>query len=153
LTNVLSNKTIQISKCITEVQIKWSMYISSKRDLKRKIQLVSIGPWQYDTTLLITIDSTKQMWLHSNMYFQVNELIPVTYIFITYYPSIELFRSWTKVNTLYSWPSFRIIISSTSTSREIFLNTLFCDKGFEFIIEKGVPTILHGSPNVQICWP
>jgi hypothetical protein len=29
---------------------------------------------------LITIDSTKQMWLHSNMYFQINESIPETYL-------------------------------------------------------------------------
>jgi hypothetical protein len=34
------------------------------------------------------------------MYFQINESISVTYLFITYYPSIESFRSRTKVNTL-----------------------------------------------------
>jgi len=52
--------------------------------------------WNY----LITIDSTKQMSLYSNMYFEINKWIPVTYLFITYYPSMELFHSRTKVNTL-----------------------------------------------------
>jgi hypothetical protein len=49
---------------------------------------------------LITIDSTKQMWLHSNMYFQINESISAKYLFITYYPSMESFCIRTKVNTL-----------------------------------------------------
>jgi hypothetical protein len=39
--------------------------------------------------LLIIIDSTKQMWMHSNLYFWINQLILVTYLFNTYYPSIE----------------------------------------------------------------
>jgi len=39
LAYVLSNKRIQINKCIVEAQNKWSVYIGSKRDLKRKIQL------------------------------------------------------------------------------------------------------------------
>jgi hypothetical protein len=34
------------------------------------------------------------------MYFQINKLIPATYLFITYYPFIELFCSRTKVNRL-----------------------------------------------------
>jgi len=41
LANALSNKTIQIIKCITEAYNTWSIYISSKNDLKRKIQLTS----------------------------------------------------------------------------------------------------------------
>lgn len=40
------------------------------------------------------------MWLHSNMYLLIKESIPATYLFITYYPLIESFRSKTKVNTL-----------------------------------------------------
>jgi hypothetical protein len=47
LAHVSSNKAIQINKCITEAQIKWSIYISSKRDLKGKIQLASIGTQHY----------------------------------------------------------------------------------------------------------
>jgi hypothetical protein len=34
------------------------------------------------------------------MYFQINESIHATYLFITYYPSMESFCSQTKVNTL-----------------------------------------------------
>jgi hypothetical protein len=34
------------------------------------------------------------------MYFQINESIPVIYLFITYYRSMKLFRSRTKVNIL-----------------------------------------------------
>jgi hypothetical protein len=34
------------------------------------------------------------------MYFQINESIPVTYLFITYYLSMEPFRSQTIVDTL-----------------------------------------------------
>jgi hypothetical protein len=45
------------------------------------------------------------------MYFQINESIPTTYLFITYYPSMESFRSGAKVNTL--------LLSSLS----LFLNT------------------------------
>jgi hypothetical protein len=38
LTHVLSNKTIQINKCITDAQIKWSIYINLKRPkVKNKI--------------------------------------------------------------------------------------------------------------------
>jgi hypothetical protein len=40
------------------------------------------------------------MSLHSNMYFLINELIYVAYLFIKYYPSMKPFRSQTKVNTL-----------------------------------------------------
>jgi hypothetical protein len=32
LSHVLSNKTLQINKCITEAKIKWSIYISSNRE-------------------------------------------------------------------------------------------------------------------------
>jgi hypothetical protein len=34
------------------------------------------------------------------MHFQINESIPPTYLFITYYPSMESFHSQIKVNTL-----------------------------------------------------
>jgi len=34
------------------------------------------------------------------MYFQINESIPMTYLFITYYPSMDSLRSRTKVNIL-----------------------------------------------------
>jgi hypothetical protein len=34
LANVLSNKTIQINKCIIDIQNKWFIYISLKSDLK-----------------------------------------------------------------------------------------------------------------------
>jgi hypothetical protein len=67
---------------------------------EKKIQLASIDLWQYHVTLLITIDFTKQMRLHSYMYFQINELISMMYLFITYYLYIESFRSGIKVNTL-----------------------------------------------------
>jgi hypothetical protein len=43
LAHVLSNTIVQINKCIIEAQIELSIYISSKRDLMRKIQLASIG--------------------------------------------------------------------------------------------------------------
>jgi predicted ABC-type exoprotein transport system permease subunit len=62
--------------------------------------------WPY----LITIDSIKQMWLNSDMYFQINEM-PAMYLFVTYY-SMESFCSRTKVNTL--------LLSSLP----LFLNTL-----------------------------
>jgi hypothetical protein len=34
------------------------------------------------------------------MYFQINESIHVTYLFITFYPSMESFHSRTSANTL-----------------------------------------------------
>jgi hypothetical protein len=39
LAHILSNKIIQINKCIIEAHSIWSIYISSNRDLKEKIQL------------------------------------------------------------------------------------------------------------------
>jgi hypothetical protein len=92
-------KQSNINKYITDAHSIWSIYISSKRDLKEKIQLASNRSLtiSHARPYLITIESTKQMWLHSNMYFQKS--ISVTYLFITYYPSMESFRSRTKVNT------------------------------------------------------
>jgi hypothetical protein len=60
-------------------------------DLKGKVQLVLNVCGNITQPYLITIDSTKHIWLHSNMYFQINESIPVTYFFITYYLSTESF--------------------------------------------------------------
>jgi hypothetical protein len=101
LTHILSNK--KIKQINTEPRhIEYGQFTSAHRDLKKKIQLtlnryVTIS---HDRPYLITTDSTKQMWLHSNMYFQINESISAMYLFITYYPFMELFLSRTKVNTL-----------------------------------------------------
>jgi hypothetical protein len=57
---MLSNKTIQINKYITEAHSKWSIYINSKRDLKGKIQLALNRSMTISHDHLITIDSTKK---------------------------------------------------------------------------------------------
>jgi hypothetical protein len=40
-------------------------------------------------------------------------------------------------------PSFRIIILTKFTSSEPFLVALFHDKGFGFLLEEDIPTMLH----------